>query len=123
MRNVGDGLAGIVSLLLTAAVYAQAYPAKPVRFIVPWPPGGGADTISRMMTPKLSEALGQQVMIDNRAGAAGNIGAEMAAKSAPDGYTIVSAYAGTHAINPTLYRNLPFRESDFAAVIRLASVP
>jgi len=123
MRNVGDGLAGIVSLLLTAAVYAQAYPAKPVRFIVPWPPGGGADTISRMMTPKLSEALGQQVMIDNRAGAAGNIGAEMAAKSAPDGYTIVSAYAGTHAINPTLYRNLPFRESDFAAVIWLASVP
>jgi len=65
------GLAGILSLAMTGSVHAQAYPAKSVRFIVPWPPGGGADTISRMMTPKLSEALGQQVVIDNRAGAAG----------------------------------------------------
>ncbi len=65
------GLLGILSLGLTAGVYAQSYPAKTVRFIVPWPPGGGADTISRMMTPKLSEALGQQVVIDNRVGAAG----------------------------------------------------
>ncbi len=110
-------------LLLTAGVHAQPWPVKTVRFIVPWPPGGGADTISRMMTPRLSEALGQQVVIDNRGGAAGNIGAEMAAKSPPDGYTIVSAYAGTHAINPTLYRNLPFKESDFSPVIWLASVP
>ena len=117
------GLMGMLSLLSTAGVHAQSYPAKTVRFIVPWPPGGGADTISRMMTPKLSEALGQQVVIDNRAGAAGNIGAEMAAKSPPDGSTIVSAYAGTHAINPTLYRNLPFKENDFSAVIWLASVP
>ena len=113
----------IVTMLSGEVVLAQPYPAKPVRFIVPWPAGGGADTISRMMTPKLCEALGQQVVIDNRAGAAGNIGAEMAAKSAPDGYTIVSAYAGTHAISPTLYRSLPFKESDFSAVIWLASVP
>ena len=113
-------------LLLLAAVltaHAQTYPVKTVRFIVPWPPGGGADTISRLMTPKLSESLAQPVVIDNRAGAAGNIGAELAAKSPPDGYTIVSAYAGTHAINPTLYRSMPFRESDFAPVIWLASVP
>ena len=115
------GLAGM--LLMAASVLAQSYPVKPVRFIVPWPPGGGADTISRLMTPKLSEALGQQVVIDNRVGAAGNIGAEMAAKSPPDGYTILGAYAGTHAINPALYRNMPFRESDFAPVIWLASVP
>ena len=113
----------MTTMLVAAGVDAQPYPAKPVRFIVPWPPGGGADTISRMMTPRLSEALGQQVVIDNRVGAAGNIGAEMAAKSPPDGYTIVSAYAGTHAINPALYRNLPFKESDFSPVIWLASVP
>ena len=113
----------MTTMLVAAGVVAQPYPAKPVRFIVPWPPGGGADTISRMMTPRLSEALGQQVVIDNRVGAAGNIGAEMAAKSPPDGYTIVSAYAGTHAINPALYRNLPFKESDFSPVIWLASVP
>jgi tripartite-type tricarboxylate transporter receptor subunit TctC len=113
----------MIAVPMIGIVHAQMYPAKPVRFIVPWPPGGGADTISRMMTPKMSEALGQQVVIDNRVGAAGNIGAEIAAKSAPDGYTIVSAYAGTHAVNPSLYRNMPFRESDFAAIIWLASVP
>ncbi len=117
------GTSGVLSLLLTASVHAQSFPVKPLRFIVPWPPGGGADTICRMMTPKLSEALGQQVVIDNRAGAAGNIGAGMAARSAPDGYTILAAYAGTHAINPALYRDLPFKESDFFPVIWLASVP
>jgi len=101
----------------------QAWPAKPVRWIVPWPPGGGADVLSRMLSPPLAEALKQQIVIDNRGGAAGNIGAEMAAKSPPDGYTIVFAYSGTHAINPSIYRKLPFRESDFAPIIQLASVP
>jgi tripartite-type tricarboxylate transporter receptor subunit TctC len=75
------------------------------------------------VSPKLSEALGQQVVIDNRGGAAGNIGAELAAKSPPDGYTIVFAYAGTHAINPSIYSKLPFKESDFAPIIWTAQVP
>ena len=107
----------------THAIAQGGYPAKPIRWIVPWPPGGGADVLSRMLSPKLSDALKQQIIIDNRGGAAGNIGAEMAAKSPPDGYTIVFAYSGTHAINPSIYARMPFKESDFAPLIWLASVP
>jgi tripartite-type tricarboxylate transporter receptor subunit TctC len=76
-----------------------------------------------MLSPQLSEAVKQQIVIDNRGGAAGNIGAELAAKSPPDGYTVVFAYSGTHAINPSIYRKMPFKESDFAPIIQLASVP
>jgi tripartite-type tricarboxylate transporter receptor subunit TctC len=111
-----------VALALPAAAQT-AYPAKPIRWIVPWPPGGGADVLSRMLSPNLSEVLKQQIVIDNRGGAAGNIGAELAAKSPPDGYTVLFAYSGTHAINPSIYRRMPFKESDFAAIIQLASVP
>lgn len=124
----------IASLVLTALTLSCAfaaapvaaqggYPAKPIRWIVPWPPGGGADVLSRMLSPKVSEALKQQIIIDNRGGAAGNIGADMAAKSPPDGYTIVFAYSGTHAINPSIYSRMPFKESDFAPIIWLSSVP
>lgn len=102
---------------------AQAYPSKTIRFIVPWPPGGGADIMSRLVNQPLGDALGQQVIIDNRGGAAGNIGAELAAKSPPDGYTIVFAYSGTHSINPHIYRKMPFKDSDLAPIIQLASVP
>ena len=109
--------------MATHAIAQGSYPAKPIRWIVPWPPGGGADVLSRMLSPKLSDALKQQIVIDNRGGAAGNIGAEMAAKSPPDGYTLVFAYSGTHAINPSIYARLPFKESDFAPIIWLASVP
>ena len=124
-RIAGAALAAaMLSVAVAAPVYAQGtYPSKPVRWIVPWPPGGGADVLSRMLSPKLSEALKQQIIIDNRGGAAGNIGAEMAAKSPPDGYTIVFAYSGTHAINPSICTRLPFKESDFAPIIWLASVP
>jgi tripartite-type tricarboxylate transporter receptor subunit TctC len=101
----------------------QAWPAKPIRWVVPWPPGGGADVLSRILQPHLSSALGQPIVIDNRGGAAGNIGAEFAAKSPPDGYTILFAYSGTHSINPHIYRNIPFKESDFAPLIWNASVP
>lgn len=111
-------------LLGAGAVLAQgAYPNKSIRWIVPWPPGGGADVLSRMLSPRLSEALGQQILIDNRGGAAGNIGAELAAKSPADGYTIVFAYSGTHAVNPSIYSKMPFKESDFAPIIWLSSVP
>ena len=113
----------LVALLAAGVAQAQGYPAKTVRWIVPWPPGGGADVLSRMLSPQLSEALKQQIVIDNRGGAAGNIGAELAAKSPPDGYTIVFAYSGTHSINPSIYRKMPFKESDFAPIIQLASVP
>jgi tripartite-type tricarboxylate transporter receptor subunit TctC len=111
------------AVAVTPAMAQSGYPAKPIRWIVPWPPGGGADVLSRMLSPKLADALKQQIIIDNRGGAAGNIGAEMAAKSPPDGYTIVFAYSGTHAINPSIYSRMPFKESDFAPIIWLASVP
>ena len=111
------------ALMAAGVACAQSYPSKSIRFIVPWPPGGGADVLSRIISPKLGDVLGQQVVVDNRGGAAGNIGAEMAAKSPPDGYTIVFAYAGTHAINPSIYSKLPFKESDFAPIIWTAEVP
>src|SRR5262245_3783398 len=114
---------GVALASVALPISAQTYPAKAIRWIVPWPPGGGADVLSRMLSPQLSEALKQQIIIDNRGGAAGNIGAEMAAKAPSDGYTIVFAYSGTHAINPSIYRRMPFKESDFAPIIQLASVP
>jgi tripartite-type tricarboxylate transporter receptor subunit TctC len=116
-------LCAAAGLAPAAAAWAQAYPTKPVRVIVPWPPGGGADVLTRMLSPALTEALGQQLIIDNRGGAGGNIGAGIAAKSPPDGYTIVFAYSGTHSINPHIYSSMPFQESDFAPIIWLASVP
>ena len=122
-RRVHFGLAMAVIGATLSSVHAQTYPTKPIRFIVPWPPGGGADIMSRLVNQPLGDALGQQVVIDNRGGAAGNIGAELAAKSPPDGYTIVFAYSGTHSINPHIYRKMPFRESDLAPIIQLASVP
>ena len=123
MNVMGSHRVLLAALLVAGVAQAQGYPAKTIRWIVPWPPGGGADVLSRMLSPHLSEALKQQIVIDNRGGAAGNIGAELAAKSPPDGYTIVFAYSGTHAINPSIYRKMAFKESDFAPIIWLASVP
>src|SRR5438552_3228700 len=79
----------IVCAILTFTAHAQSYPTRPIRFIVPFPPGGSTDTYSRIIGGKLGEALGQPVVFDNRAGAAGSVGAEIAAKAPPDGYTIV----------------------------------
>lgn len=124
LRRLPSGAAAALCLIAAGGAWAQAaYPSKSIRLVVPWPPGGGADVLTRLLTPKLSEQLGQQVVIDNRGGAAGNIGAEMAAKSPPDGYTIVFAYSGTHSINPHIYSKMPFKESDFAPIIWLSSVP
>lgn len=101
----------------------QAYPDRPIKWIIPWPPGGGADVISRLLSKQVADGLGTQLIIDNRGGAAGNIGATAAARSTPDGYTIVFAYSGTHSINRHLHKSMPFQESDFTPVIFLASVP
>lgn len=95
---------------------AQTYPSKPIRIIVASAPGGGTDLAARIVGQKLTAAIGQQTIIDNRAGAAGNIAAEIAAKSAPDGYTLVMVSA-SHAINASLYRGLPYDASkDFAPI-------
>jgi tripartite-type tricarboxylate transporter receptor subunit TctC len=119
-------LTTVLAALLAASVggaFAQGYPSKPIRWIVAFPPGGGADVLSRMLSPKISEALGQQMIIDNRGGAGGNIGAEIAAKSPPDGYTILFAYSGTHSVNRSIYSKMPFQDSDFAPIMWTASVP
>lgn len=109
--------------LAAAPILAQSYPVKPVRVIVPFPPGAGADITTRLFAPRLSEALGQAVVVENRAGAAGNIGAEVVARAAPDGYTLLIAPASV-AIGQTLYRKLPFDlVRDFQTVAMLASVP
>jgi tripartite-type tricarboxylate transporter receptor subunit TctC len=102
---------------------AQQYPAKPIRFIVPFSPGSGSDTIARIIATGLTDTVGQQVIVDNRAGAAGNIGAELAAKAPPDGYNMMLVILG-HAANVTLYKNLPYDLTrDFAPVTQLASTP
>jgi tripartite-type tricarboxylate transporter receptor subunit TctC len=112
----------VALLALTAApALAQTYPAKPVRWISPFAPGGGADITSRAIGLKLSEYWGQQVVIDNRGGAGGNIGTELAAKSPPDGYTILLGTVGAMAVNPSLFSRLPFDPvKDFVAVTQAA---
>lgn len=111
-----------LGLGLTATAQA-AYPAKPIRLVVPFPAGGGADAIARTVAPKLSQVLGQSVVIDNKAGAGGNIGAEFVARAPADGYTLLYGTNGTHAINQTLYGNLRFDPvADFAPVSRLTEI-
>jgi tripartite-type tricarboxylate transporter receptor subunit TctC len=104
-------------------VWAQAYPAKPVRLVVAFPAGGGIDSVTRLLGPKLSDALGQQMVIDNRAGASGNIGTDYVAKSPPDGYTVLRAYA-SHASNAALFDKLPYDTvKDFQPVSLIGAVP
>ena len=114
-------LAALLALCLAAgAAFAQdRFPEKPVRFIVPFPPGGGTDALARILGAKLGEQWGQQVIIDNRAGAQGNIGTAAGAKAAPDGYTITFAHQGALVINPHLYKDPGYDTlRDFAAVAR-----
>ncbi len=107
-----------------AIVAAQDYPGRPIRLIVGYPPGGGTDIVGRMMAQKLSETLGQNVVVDNRGGATGNIGTELAAKALPDGYTLLMGNVAPNAINVSLFKHLPFDPvRDFAPVSLVASTP
>ena len=117
--------AGGAVLGAAGAVRAQAaWPTKPVRIVVPFAPGGTTDILARAVAPELSRALGQQFVVDNRAGAGGNIGAEMVAKAAPDGYTLLMGTVGTQSINKWLYTKLAFDpQKDFAPVTLVAGVP
>ena len=117
---IGSALVGISA---QAQSTTEAFPNKPIRFVVPFPPGGGNDILARALAPKMSEILGQQVVVDNRAGAGGNIGADFVAKSTPDGYTIVIA-SNQVTMNPWIYSKLPFDiAKDFSPVAQIASVP
>src|SRR5689334_2410425 len=102
--------------------HAQWLPARPVQIIVPNPPGGGPDFIARLIAPKLSEAIKQSIIIDNRSSNNGIVGAQAAARGAPDGTSMIIGNSGTHAINATLYRKLPYDPlRDFTAVSEIAS--
>ena len=111
-------------LLFPAIALSQGYPTKPVRMIIPFAPGGASDFVGRIVQPRLGELLGQQVVIENRAGASGNLGLEAAARSAPDGYTIYLGNVGTVAINPGVFPKLPVNPvKDFVAVTQVVDVP
>lgn len=114
----------VIAALASAMTYAadRAFPIKPVRLLVPYPPGGGNDTMARAIGAKLTEAWHQQVIIDNRPGANGLVACELTTTAAPDGYTLLMANIGSHAINPALYRNIPYDAvKDFAPVSQLGS--
>jgi tripartite-type tricarboxylate transporter receptor subunit TctC len=128
MKHVIRWAAAAMSAAI-AAVGAQAaapdnYPTKPIRFIVPFPPGGGTDILSRLVANKLTETLGWQIVIDNRGGAGGNIGLQAAAQAAPDGYTMVMGQTSNLAINPALYSKLPYDPiRDFVPVSLVSASP
>lgn len=115
---------GFSLFAVSSVAVAQGYPAKPVRLVVPWPPGGGIDTVGRWMAQKLADPLGQQVVVDNRGGQSGVIGADHVAKSPADGYTIMVHTITGHVINPAFYGKLPYdTERDFSSVTLIASAP
>ena len=114
----------VLALCGCSSAFAQSYPTKPIRMIVAYPPGGGTDIVGRMMAQKMSENFAQTVVIDNRGGAAGSIGSEIAAKSAPDGYTILMGNVAPNAINVSLYAKLGYDPvRDFEPVSLVASTP
>jgi tripartite-type tricarboxylate transporter receptor subunit TctC len=122
----GRVVCATLAVLLSFPVLAaeQGYPSKPIRLVVPFPAGGSLDVVARAIGQKLTEAWGQPVVIDNRPGAGGNIGADLVAKSAPDGYTILEGALSTHAVNVSLYNKMPYDPiKDFAPITLVAVTP
>ncbi len=123
MKNMGMKMVcGLILAAMTGAVAAQSWPNRPIRVISPFAPGGGADITTRAIAQKLSPALGQQVLVDNRGGAGGMLGVELAAKSPPDGYTLVLGTIGPIAINPSLISKMPYHPIKDLAPISQAAV-
>jgi hypothetical protein len=122
---IGKSLLAILSfLLISSLALAQSYPIKPIRLIVPFPPGGPTDIVARPLALLLGESLKEQVVIENKGGAGGSIGADIVAKSAPDGYTLLMGTVGTNAINGSLYKQLPYdMTKDFTPIALVASAP
>ena len=126
MKNaIPVAAAALLMLACAGHAYSQAdYPSKPIRFIVPFPPGGGTDIVSRLVTSKMTEMLGWRIVMDNRSGAGGSVGMEVAANSAPDGYTLVMGQTSNLAINPALYAKLPYVPlRDFSPVSLVSMIP
>jgi tripartite-type tricarboxylate transporter receptor subunit TctC len=123
MKILKQTVIGAIALTLSAFAYSQAYPNKPVKIVVPYPPGGTVDAVARVIAARLSEHLGQQFIVDNRAGANGTIGSGIVAKSPPDGYTLL-LQASTFVATPLLMKGLPYDiEKDFTPITNLGAVP
>ena len=121
LKSIAALALAAAAALLTQPAIAQNYPAKPVRLIIPFPPGGATDIFGRVLAQKLGELIGQSVVVENRPGAGGMIGSELASKAAPDGHTILLATTSTHSIGPALNPKMPYdAKKDFAPVIHLA---
>jgi tripartite-type tricarboxylate transporter receptor subunit TctC len=124
MRGMLRWALGALFACIATVASAQGYPNRTIRLVVPFPAAGTTDILARAAAQKLTEAFGQSVVVDNRAGAAGNIGSDLVAKSAPDGYTLLMGTVGTHAINPSLYSKMPYDHvKDFVPVVLVAGVP
>jgi tripartite-type tricarboxylate transporter receptor subunit TctC len=124
-RNLLRLIGGALCIFAAGSSHAQAqpYPSKPIRFVVPWAPGGSTDVLARIIGQKLTESWGQPVLVENRPGASGNVGSEVIARAAPDGYNILVGSMSTHAMNGALYAKMPFKPvDDFAPVALLAYV-
>lgn len=124
MKLLHQALLAIACFASCASAQSQSYPSRPIRLIVPFPAGGTTDILARAVSAELTKSFGQSVIVENRAGAGGNIGSEVVAKSAPDGYTLLMGTVGTHGINQSLYAKLPFDPiKDFSPVTVVAAVP
>jgi len=124
MRGMLRWALGALFACIATVASAQSYPNRTIRLVVPFPAAGTTDILARAAAQKLTEAFGQSVVVDNRPGAAGNIGSDLVAKSAPDGYTLLMGTVGTHAINPSLYSKMPYDHvKDFVPVVLVAGVP
>jgi len=124
MRGMLRWALGALFACIATVASAQSYPNRAIRLVVPFPAAGTTDILARAAAQKLTEAFGQSVVVDNRPGAAGNIGSDLVAKSAPDGYTLLMGTVGTHAINPSLYSKMPYDHvKDFVPVVLVAGVP
>jgi tripartite-type tricarboxylate transporter receptor subunit TctC len=125
MIRIFAAIAGLIHILLAGTVFAQeAWPARPVRFVVPSSPGGGTDTYARLLAQALTDSLKRQFVVENKPGASGNIGADIVAKSAPDGYTFLLSANPALTVNPSLYKNLSYNvERDFVPVARGVVAP
>ncbi len=122
--NIPKAVFAAVAVLAAGAAFAQSYPAKPIRLVVPFPPGGPADSVARVLAQKLTEVLGQNVVVDNRAGATGTIGAGLVAKSPPDGYTLLLGTSNELAMSPGLFDKLPYDPvKDFAPLSNVINFP
>jgi tripartite-type tricarboxylate transporter receptor subunit TctC len=124
MKTIAGAICTAAALILSSGAFAQAYPNKPIRLIIPWPPGGPAEALARTVTAKMSEALGQPFIIEARPGANGEIGTALVAKAAPDGYVILMSHLGPTAISPALQKALPYDPlKDFEPITQIIAGP